>query len=55
VTASSFDVLREEEGQGLVEYALMLVLVAAAVVAGLTVFGVAVNNLYAWITHNWPQ
>ena len=31
--------LREEEGQGLVEYALILLLVAVVVVAGLTLFG----------------
>jgi len=41
--------LREEEGQGLVEYALILVLVAAVAVAGLTIFGGGVANLYQTI------
>lgn len=40
---------REEEGQSLVEYALILVLVAAVVVTGLTVFGGSVANLYQTI------
>jgi Flp pilus assembly pilin Flp len=41
--------LREEEGQGLVEYALILVLVAAVAVTGLTLFGGGVANLYQTI------
>jgi pilus assembly protein Flp/PilA len=35
-----------EEGQGLVEYALILVLVAVIVVAGITAFGQGVQGLY---------
>jgi Flp pilus assembly pilin Flp len=38
--------LRGEEGQSLVEYALILVLVAAIAVTGLTVFGGGVVNLF---------
>lgn len=37
---------RLERGQGLVEYALILVLVALAVIIGLTIFGQDVNDLY---------
>jgi pilus assembly protein Flp/PilA len=37
--------LRWEEGQGLVEYALIILLVAVVVVAGLTLFGVTVNSM----------
>jgi pilus assembly protein Flp/PilA len=44
----------EEEGQGLVEYSLILVLIAVAVVAGLTVFGAAVNSMFWMIANNWP-
>jgi len=44
----------EEEGQGLVEYALILVLVAVAVVAGVTVFGVAVHSLFLKVANSWP-
>jgi pilus assembly protein Flp/PilA len=43
-----------EKGQGLVEYALILVLVAAAVVAGLTVFGGTLNNAFSKIASSWP-
>ncbi len=41
--------LQEEEGQGLVEYALILVLIAAVVVAGLTAFGGGVASAYQTI------
>ena len=36
-----------EEGQGLVEYALIIVLVAMVVVAMITLFGPAVGNLFS--------
>ena len=42
--------LRGEEGQGLVEYALILVLVAAIAVIGLTLFGGSVAILFQRIT-----
>jgi Flp pilus assembly pilin Flp len=54
VAASAFDVLRAEEGQGLTEYALILVLVALAVVVGLTGFGVELRNLFQWISTALP-
>lgn len=38
--------LHKEDGQGLVEYSLILLLVAVAVVAALTQFGVSVGNLW---------
>jgi len=38
-----------EEGQGLVEYSLILLLVALVVVAGLTLFGGALNGVYTTI------
>ena len=41
--------LRKEGGQGLVEYALILILVAAIAVAGLTLFGVTLNSVYTTI------
>lgn len=46
--------LHEEDGQGLVEYALILVLVAAAVVAGLTVFGGALSSTFSMVASIWP-
>jgi len=45
---------REEEGQGLLEYALILVLVAVAVVAGLTVFGGTLSSTFSMIANSWP-
>ena len=36
-----------EEGQGLVEYALIIVLVALVVLVLITIFGPAVGNLYS--------
>ena len=41
-------------GQGLVEYALILVLVALAVIAALTLLGPAVANMYSKIHSNLP-
>jgi pilus assembly protein Flp/PilA len=41
--------LHGEEGQGLVEYSLILLMVAVVVVAGLTLFGGELNNMYTTI------
>ena len=41
--------LHGEEGQGLVEYSLILLLVAVAAVAGLTAAGVSVSSVYTTI------
>ena len=38
--------LPREEGQGLVEYALILVLVAVVVIAVLTVLGPAIGDIF---------
>ncbi len=42
--------LNREEGQGLVEYALVLVLVAVVVIAILTILGPQVGNVFSRIT-----
>ena len=42
-------VFMKEEGQGLVEYGLILVLIMVVVVAVLTVFGGKVSNMYSSI------
>jgi len=39
----------DEEGQGLVEYALILVLVAVVVIAILTLLGPAIGNVFSSI------
>jgi pilus assembly protein Flp/PilA len=45
--------LPEERGQGLVEYALLLVLVALIVFAMVVVFGGSIGNLYSNIINNF--
>ena len=40
-------VLPREEGQGLVEYALILMLVALVVIAVLLLLGPAIGNMYS--------
>ena len=42
--------LNREEGQGLVEYALILLLIAMAVVGALTLAGTTLNGTYENIT-----
>jgi pilus assembly protein Flp/PilA len=41
--------LPREEGQGLVEYALILVLIAVVVIAVLSLMGPAISNIFAEI------
>ncbi len=42
--------LPREEGQGLVEYALILVLIAIVVIAVLTILGTTVSSVFNTIT-----
>ena len=46
--------LPREEGQGLVEYALIILFIAIVVVAALLIFGPAVGNLYSTIAYDIP-
>ncbi|MFQ6014685.1 MAG: pilus assembly protein [Anaerolineae bacterium] len=46
--------LSREEGQSFMEYGLILVLVAVAVVAILTLLGPAIGNMYSTIISAWP-
>ncbi len=43
--------LNREEGQGLVEYALVLVLVAVVIIAILTLLGPQIGNVLSRITN----
>lgn len=43
--------LPREKGQGLVEYALIIVLVAIVVIAALTLLGGAVGDVFTTITN----
>ena len=42
---------REDEGQGLVEYALIIVLVSIAAIGTLTILGTTVSALFTTITN----
>lgn len=42
-----------QRGQGLMEYALVLALIAVVVIAVLTLFGPQIGNMYSRITHGW--
>ena len=44
-----------EQGQGMVEYALIIVLVAIGALIALQVLGHATNNLYSNITSSFPH
>ncbi len=49
-------ILKDEEGQGMVEYALILSFIALAVVGALTFFGESVKtNLYEKVTDNFAE
>jgi pilus assembly protein Flp/PilA len=45
---------KEQEGQGLTEYAIILILIAMVVLAILTVLGPQVGNLYSRVTNAIP-
>jgi pilus assembly protein Flp/PilA len=47
--------LPSEGGQGLVEYAMILVFVAIVIIIILTVFGATVGNLYSTISGALPN
>ncbi|MCC7162948.1 MAG: Flp family type IVb pilin [Anaerolineae bacterium] len=42
---------RDQEGQGLVEYALILVLVAIVVIAILAILGPQIGNIFSRVTN----
>lgn len=42
----------KEKGQGLVEYALILALIAIVVIAALTLLGGSVNNIFGTINNS---
>lgn len=43
--------LSQEEGQGLMEYALAIVLVAVIIVAILTILGPQIGNMFSRVTN----
>jgi pilus assembly protein Flp/PilA len=46
--------VREDQGQDLVEYAMLLALIALIVVAGVGTFGQAINTWYANLSTTLP-
>ncbi|OPZ71879.1 MAG: hypothetical protein BWY83_00934 [bacterium ADurb.Bin478] len=46
--------LRQDDGQTLMEYAVILLLIALAVIAALTFFGGQVLALYNQVVGSWP-
>lgn len=42
----------QEKGQGLVEYALIILLIALVVILAVSLFGTSVGNTYSTITNN---
>ncbi len=45
----------QEKGQGMVEYALILVLIAIVVIVALATFGSVLKNTYGTINASIPQ
>ena len=43
---------KNEEGQGMVEYGLIIALVAIIVIAGITLLGGNINNLFTKVAGN---
>lgn len=50
LTVAFTDIKEREEGQGLVEYALILVLVSIASIVALTALGVAIGPIFDQVT-----
>ncbi len=44
----------EEEGQGLVEYALIILLIAIVIIAILTLMGEQLSSAYSRFVEAWP-
>jgi pilus assembly protein Flp/PilA len=49
---------KKERGQGMVEYALLIILIALVVIAALTIFGTQISTVFsriaysvAWLSH----
>jgi pilus assembly protein Flp/PilA len=49
-----FSKVRREEGQGLVEYALILLLVSVALVGGLTLLAGGLSNAFSFAVGRFP-
>lgn len=45
---------KREAGQGLVEYGLLVLLIALVIFVAIAVFGETVSSLYSQVVSNWP-
>lgn len=50
LTTTLVNAMEREEGQGLVEYALLLLLIAVAAVGTLTIFGTSVSAMFTTVS-----
>jgi Flp pilus assembly pilin Flp len=46
--------VRQEEGQAMVEYALLIALIALVAFGAVNFFGLGVSRLYSKVVVNWP-
>jgi Flp pilus assembly pilin Flp len=46
--------IRQEDGQALVEYALLVSLIALVAFGAINFFGLGVSQLYSKVNANWP-
>ncbi len=44
----------DENGQALVDYSLILLLIAIVIIAALSLFGTQLRTLYEYIRSQWP-
>ena len=47
--------INSEKGQGLLEYALIIVLIALVVILAVTLFGTTLGNTFNFITNQIPE
>jgi pilus assembly protein Flp/PilA len=47
--------LRKERGQGMVEYSLLIVLLALVVIIAITLMGTSLSTLYSQISSKFPM
>jgi pilus assembly protein Flp/PilA len=52
LTAASTKFARDEEGASLVEYGLLLSLVAVVCVAAITTLATSISTMFSFLTHN---
>lgn len=48
------ELVRQEDGQALVEYALLVALIALVAFGAVNFFGLGVSRLYSKVVVNWP-